>query len=118
MRASLLGGLLLLSCPGPLSSHGDAGTPDGGAGVEGGTGFLEMEYVDRPNLRQLSRTYRKLRRPLPFGACARLISQACEGLAWAHDFKDPETRAPLQLVHRDISPDNLMLGSHGVLKVI
>jgi serine/threonine-protein kinase len=87
-------------------------------GEDRGTWFLAMEYVDGPNLRQLSKTYRLLRRPLPFGACARLIAQACEGLAWAHDFKDPQTGAPLHLVHRDISPDNLMLGSHGVLKVI
>jgi len=50
--------------------------------------------------------------------CAKMISLACEGLAYAHGFVDPGTGEPLGLVHRDISPDNLLVSSHGTLKVV
>jgi serine/threonine-protein kinase len=80
--------------------------------------FLAMEFVDGMNLRSLNRMHRSLYGPMPMAACARMVSQACEGLAYAHSFRDPKTGKPVNLVHRDISPDNLILSKHGSVKVL
>ncbi len=80
--------------------------------------FLAMEFVDGMNLRSLNRMHRMQSGPIPFALCARIISQACEGLSYAHAFKDPKTGKPVNLVHRDISPDNLIISKHGAVKVL
>ncbi len=83
-----------------------------------GAYFLAMEYIDGPSLRTLIKRASARGLPLPPTVCARLVSQACEGLAFAHDFADPETHQPLGLIHRDISPDNLLLTRQGSVKVV
>ncbi len=55
---------------------------------------------------------------LPPAACAKIIASACEGLAYAHDFVDPDTGEPLGLIHRDISPDNILVSRQGAVKVV
>ncbi|MEN9797332.1 MAG: serine/threonine protein kinase [Pseudomonadota bacterium] len=86
-------------------------------GEDAGTPFLAMEWMDGPSLRDLVRAARGDKRLLPPEICARLVSMACEGLAYAHEVVDLETGVPLRLVHRDVSPDNLLLSRTGVLKV-
>ncbi|HZH78180.1 MAG TPA: serine/threonine-protein kinase [Archangium sp.] len=83
-----------------------------------GTYYLAMEYIDGPNLRTLSKRARAAGVALPPAACAKIIASACEGLAYAHDFMDPATGEPLDLVHRDISPDNILLSRQGAVKVV
>jgi serine/threonine-protein kinase len=87
-------------------------------GEVGGQYYIAMEYIDGPNLRVLAQRARSVGEPIPFATCAKIISHACEGLAFAHDFKDPETRSALNLVHRDISPDNILLSKVGAVKVV
>jgi serine/threonine-protein kinase len=87
-------------------------------GEADGSYYLAMEYIDGPNLRVLSKRASKLGLELAPTLCARIIANACEGLAFAHDFSDPETGQPLGLVHRDISPDNLLLSRQGSVKVV
>jgi serine/threonine-protein kinase len=87
-------------------------------GQASGHYYLAMEYVDGFNLRTLNRNFRERFGPMPPAACARMISQACEGLSYAHAFKDPQTRKPVNLIHRDISPDNLIISRHGAVKVL
>ncbi|MBS1151537.1 MAG: serine/threonine protein kinase, partial [Myxococcaceae bacterium] len=53
--------------------------------------------------------------PLPFELAARMLAGACEGLAYAHSFA--ERGKPLNIIHRDISPENLLVGTNGVVKV-
>ncbi len=84
-------------------------------GIDEGRYFLTMEYVDGFNLRALSRRAEALGRPIPFELAARMVSQACEGLGYAHAFA--EDGVPLKLIHRDISPDNLLIGRNGIVKV-
>ncbi|KFE62209.1 serine/threonine-protein kinase [Hyalangium minutum] len=82
-----------------------------------GAYFVAMEYIDGPNLRTLLKHARTRQPHLRPTLCAKMIAAACEGLAYAHDFHDPVTRRPLNLIHRDISPDNILLSRQGALKV-
>jgi serine/threonine-protein kinase len=81
-----------------------------------GTYYLAMEYVDGPNLRSVLRRAPGRRMPVTLGA--KLIAQACEGLAYAHEFADPVTGQPLGLIHRDVSADNLLVARNGTVKVV
>ncbi|HEX8441766.1 MAG TPA: protein kinase [Archangium sp.] len=87
-------------------------------GESEGAYYLAMEYIDGPNLRILSKKARSAGVELPPAACAKIIASACEGLAFAHDFVDPATGEPLDLIHRDISPDNILLSRQGAVKVV
>jgi serine/threonine protein kinase len=80
--------------------------------------FLAMEYIDGPNLRVLLKRAKHQGLALPAALCARLVASACEGLAFAHDFTDPDTGEPLGLIHRDISPDNVLVSRQGAIKVV
>jgi serine/threonine-protein kinase len=81
------------------------------------TYYLVLEYVDGPSLGELIRLAYKANSPIPFNFCARMISMACDGLHEAHELRDPETGQLLHLVHRDVSPGNLLMTRSGVLKV-
>ncbi|WP_395857789.1 protein kinase [Cystobacter fuscus] len=87
-------------------------------GEADGAYFLAMEYIDGPSLRTLIKRAAAQGLPLPTTLCARMVSHACEGLAFAHDFTDPDTGKPLGLIHRDISPDNILLTRQGAAKVV
>ncbi|WP_375746067.1 protein kinase [Corallococcus interemptor] len=83
-----------------------------------GSYFLAMEYIDGPTLRRLIKRSTELKQPLPPGVCAKMVAAAAEGLAFAHELTDPETGAPLGLVHRDISPENVLVSRQGTVKVV
>jgi serine/threonine protein kinase len=87
-------------------------------GMEGGSYFIAMEYVDGVDLRTLKRRAFHQGAPIAFPLCARLVSMACEGLAYAHELTDPETGKSLRLIHRDISPDNIFASKTGGLKIL
>jgi serine/threonine protein kinase len=87
-------------------------------GETDGVYYLAMEYVDGPNLRTLAARAHEQHRPIDFRICAKLISESCEALAYAHELTDPTTGQALQLVHRDISPDNIILSKSGSVKVM
>ena len=80
-------------------------------GEEGGTLYMVMEYVAGIPLRDLGELV------MPPAILARAIAEAGRGLNAAHEARDP-SGALMGLVHRDISPDNLMLGYDGHVKVI
>jgi serine/threonine-protein kinase len=81
-----------------------------------GSYFIAMEYVDGPNLRDLSRKASEAGRIVPFEQAAKIIALACEGLGYAHDFS--ENGQALNLIHRDISPDNILISHAGAVKVV
>jgi len=80
-------------------------------GEEGGTLYMVMEYVAGISFRGL------LDMKLPPGVAARAIAEACRGLHAAHEVRDTAGNL-MNVVHRDISPDNLLLGFDGHVKVI
>lgn len=91
-------------------------------GEVGGTAYLVMELVRGVDLRALIVRAREqaiaARRPgaVPMHHAAKILSHVCEGLAHAHDLSDARGR-PLGLVHRDVTPSNVLLGFEGAVKV-
>lgn len=80
--------------------------------------FLAMEYVDGVTLETVLEQTRTTGQPaLPWPIAVRIVSNAAEGLDHAHKAKDP-SGAPLLLVHRDVSPSNIMVSWDGVAKVL
>ena len=77
--------------------------------------YLAMEFVGGPTLHDiLARVPRQ--GPLPSPVIAGLLLQICEGLAYAHRAVD-EMGQPMNLVHRDIKPGNVMLTHDGLVKI-
>jgi hypothetical protein len=85
-------------------------------GEENGEHFLAMEFVHGRDLASLIREHRPLG-PLPPGLCAYVAREVCRALAYAHSLTDDDGR-PLRLIHRDISPSNVMIGFDGAVKLL
>ena len=73
--------------------------------------FLVLELIDGVTIRQIQ-NFSHVRMVMPAEEAARLIADAARGLAALHDLVDDDGRS-LEVVHRDISPHNLMLDSSG-----
>ena len=87
-------------------------------GVENGQYFICMEYISGRNLRQLVKKLRNQKRQLSVEECTYIIRNACLGLDYAHNCTDSVTGQPLNIIHRDISPQNIMISFNGDIKVI
>jgi len=87
-------------------------------GESEGSYFIAMEYIDGPTVRLLLQRAREQSLAIPFVLAARVVSAAAEGLAYAHEFTDAATDESLQLVHRDVSPDNILVSRSGSVKVV
>jgi tRNA A-37 threonylcarbamoyl transferase component Bud32 len=79
--------------------------------------FLAMEWVDGESLSRMRRDVAAAARSWPLGVAMRVVADACAGLHAAHELRDDEGR-PLGVVHRDISPHNIMVSVSGAVKVI
>lgn len=82
-----------------------------------GVYFISMEYIFGDTLWNLLTTVTKLRTPLPSAHVAAIIANACDGLHHAHELKDGDGRM-YNLVHRDVSPQNIMITYEGQTKVV
>jgi eukaryotic-like serine/threonine-protein kinase len=81
------------------------------------TYFIVMEFVDGVDLKQLLEWRRRISRLLTIGQTVYIIMEVCKGLAYAHDAVHPETGRPLGIVHRDVSPPNVLLSRNGEVEV-
>ena len=82
-----------------------------------GAPYIAMEYVHGTSLRDLLVAAISEGKELDVGVCVGIIAQACAGAHAAHELTDPQGR-PLGLVHRDISPHNLMVTGDGHVKLL
>ena len=78
--------------------------------------FLVMEYIEGDHLGTLLSNASKLNEKLPVPVVLRVIVDALNGLAAAHALCD-ESGKPLNLIHRDVSPHNVMVGLDGVSRL-
>jgi serine/threonine protein kinase len=80
--------------------------------------YTAMEYIHGANLKQYLDRLKEKKVVFPVEISCYIISQVCLGLHYAHTFTDKLTGKPYNIVHRDISPHNIMLTYDGAVKVI
>ncbi|MBL8953040.1 MAG: serine/threonine protein kinase [Myxococcaceae bacterium] len=86
-------------------------------GAQGGTYFIAMEYVDGRDLREIWRMCEARGQPMPPQYACRIVAEACAALHHAHK-KTNKQGKPLGIVHRDVSPQNILVTHTGDVKVV
>ncbi len=79
--------------------------------------FISMELIDGFDVRQILRQARRVTGPPPIRVTVSILAQVCDALEYAHSRVDDEGR-PLGLVHRDVSPSNVIVSHDGHVKLI
>lgn len=80
--------------------------------------FLVMEFVDGCNLKALLDRLKQRGRRVEIPHAIYLMVEACKALSYAHHVENPENNEPLRIVHRDISPPNILLSKMGEVKLV
>lgn len=80
--------------------------------------YIIMEYIEGIDLEKVIRSLKKISKPLPPHLAVYIISEMCMALDYAHQRRDAFTNKPLNLVHQDISPSNIMISKFGNVKLI
>jgi len=86
-------------------------------GVGDSTYFIVMEYVDGADLKQVIEYQKNLGKPMSVEAACFIVTKICQGLAYAHDLHTPDGE-PLNIVHRDVTPANVLITRHGEIKIV
>src|SRR5512140_1113148 len=79
--------------------------------------FIAMEFVDGVDLRKILQEEIKLGLTVPYGIAAYVTAQVCAGLYYAHNATGVDGK-PLGVIHRDVSPQNVMVGFDGRIKLV
>lgn len=87
-------------------------------GIEKESFFLVMEYVAGKNLRQIINELKKINKTFNIEQVVFMIKEVAAGLDHAHRCVDSATGRPLNITHRDMSPQNIMVSFEGEVKVI
>ena len=80
--------------------------------------FVAMEYCDGRNLKEYLDKLKERKFVFPVEISTYIVTQICQGLHYAHTLTDKLTGKDLQIIHRDVSPHNIMLTYDGAIKVI
>jgi serine/threonine-protein kinase len=86
-------------------------------GVGDNAYFIVMEYVDGSDLKAVLETLRKRGRELAVEEAVFICIKICEGLVYAHELTDHDGK-PYGVVHRDVSPPNVLITKHGEIKIV
>jgi len=87
-------------------------------GMSGNSYFLVMEFVNGCDLKQLIHHRQSGGGRVEMSHAIYIAIEACKGLAYAHELEHPETDEPLHIVHRDISPANILMSRMGEVKLV
>lgn len=79
--------------------------------------FIAFEFVDGKDLRAITRRALQAKEAIPLPVALTVLTRVAEALAYAHARKD-ETGAPVAIVHRDVSPQNVIVSYDGDVKLI
>ena len=80
--------------------------------------YIAMEYVAGKDLQAILEACEDKKTSVPPRVAAYILMGACRGLDYAHNKKDEATRQPLNIIHRDISPNNVIVSNEGEVKII
>ena len=86
-------------------------------GVGDNAYFIVMEFVDGANLKSIAETLKKQGKDFPVSCAAFIALEICKGLSYAHEIRDQQG-VELHLVHRDMSPPNVLVTKHGEIKIV
>ncbi len=86
-------------------------------GEDRGVLYYAMELIDGHSVRKLYRDVREAHASFPLGVALRIVADACAGLHATHELRGPDG-ALLEVVHRDVSPQNLLVTVRGTTKLI
>jgi len=86
-------------------------------GQAAGAHFIVMEFVDGADLQGVLEHLQRQQQSMPVEVACLIAMHVCEGLAYAHDACD-HLGQPLGIVHRDISPHNVLMTRHGEVKLV
>jgi eukaryotic-like serine/threonine-protein kinase len=87
-------------------------------GVTDTSYFLVMEFVDGCNLKALIDRIKQKNRRIEIAHTIYLMMECCKALNYAHNLENPENHELLNIVHRDISPPNILLSKMGEVKLV
>lgn len=82
-----------------------------------GSYYIAMEYIDGYDLERIIQRSVEVNQPVPAAIAARLVADACTALDYAHSWVD-RTGEHAGIVHRDISPQNILVSRQGVVKLV
>ncbi len=82
-----------------------------------GAHFIAMEYIWGRDLLQLHNRARKKQQVISVPMACYIVAKVCEGLDYAHKKRDP-MGVPIEIVHRDCSPQNILISYEGEVKII
>lgn len=82
-----------------------------------GSYFIAMEYLLGKDCKIINRQAKKLKKPLGVEYALYICTRICAGLNYAHNLKDFQGK-PLNLIHRDISPQNILITYEGDVKIV
>ncbi len=78
--------------------------------------YIAMEYVAGRDLFRVLQRLGALDRRCPWGLATKIVDEVCTGLHFAHEFRSPDGQ-PQEIVHRDISPRNIIITYNGEVKL-
>ncbi len=87
-----------------------------GFGQNEGIHCLAMEYVFGASLSQVLKQSARVKKPLTVGVLLRITATVCDALHFAHELRGDDGK-PMGLVHRDVTPQNILVGFNGVPKL-
>jgi len=87
-------------------------------GIERGQFYLVMEFVEGQNLRQVLNHLKKENKEFSAEQIIYIVKEVASGLDHAHRCLDSETGRPLNITHRDMSPQNVMISFEGEVKIV
>ena len=80
--------------------------------------FIAMEYIEGKDLRAILKKSQTSNRPITVEQATFICIEVCKGLDYAHRKKSSATNKPLDIIHRDISPQNIMISYEGEVKIV
>lgn len=87
-------------------------------GVEKNLYYISMEYISGCSLKNLILKTKKKKTKLNIPSIVNIVRGIASALHYAHNYIDQSTGLPLNIIHRDVSPHNIMLGFNGDIKLI
>lgn len=80
--------------------------------------FIVMQYIEGVDLKDVIDLFNQRDMTMPKNLVVHIVGEVCKALEYAHSLKDRKSDEPLNIVHRDVSPSNIMLTIEGSVKLI